>query len=111
MLSPRSMLLAVMVVVATLAFHGPAHAANLLLDPSFESAALGQYTSGAIGDGWSVTSSGTNVQGVVIAGTAATGQTYFGATLPADPLTSGYPQVELRLPTSMGTQKQTRSAR
>ena len=92
----RGTILASLALGASLASSGLVNAANLLTDGSFESAPLGTTTSGSIGDGaggWSVTSTGTNILGLIVAGTAATGQTYFGATLPADPLTSGLAQA------------------
>jgi hypothetical protein len=87
--------LAMMVLGVSLAFAGRAQAdLNLLVDGSFESAPLGETLNGGIGDGaWTVTSSGANLFGLIVAGTASTGNMYFGATLPADPLTSGIPQA------------------
>ena len=93
---PRALFTALLVLVAASA---SARGGNLLTDGSFESAPLGATINGSIGDGaggWTVSSTSTGaggLLGVTIAGTASTGNMYFGATLPADPLTVGFPQA------------------
>jgi hypothetical protein len=94
----RSVLIPALLVLA--AASAPARAGgNLLNDGSFENAPLGQTINGSIGDGpggWTVSSTSTGagaLLGLTIAGTASTGQTYFGVTLPADPLNVGFPQA------------------
>jgi PEP-CTERM motif len=70
----------------TLVFNGAARA-DLLTDGSFENATQGSYFSGTItNSAWQVTSSGTNLHGVIIQPTG-------GSSYPADPLTSGDPQA------------------
>jgi hypothetical protein len=86
-----------LVFIVLLMASSAVRAGNLILDGSFENAPFGPTFNGSIGDGaWNATSfqnsGGGALSGVITAGTAITGNVYYGHSLAADPLTSGFTQ-------------------